>query len=196
MNATGMPSRLAISLSWLVACSFLPSSVFSNTRYCSSTSAAVMTRMAQYWLSMNTPPSSKPGSSNRPGSTCGLGPYAASTVLASRMDAPIVLMITGICPRCRSGQYTAPGEQHAERGHQRHRHRDRDEVRHAPVVGQQHHGVGAQHGELALREVHHPGGADQQHEAQADQRVDAADAEAREQQLQEDGHAGKSIRRS
>ena len=74
INATGMPSRLAISLSWLVACSFLPSNVRSNTRYCSSTSSAVITMMARYWLSMNTSPISIPGESNSGGSTCGLAP--------------------------------------------------------------------------------------------------------------------------
>ena len=48
--------------------------------------------------------------------------------------------------------------------------------------------IGAEHGELALAEIHHAGGADQQHETERDQRIDRADAEAGEQQLQQDVH--------
>ena len=69
-----MPSSDAISLSWLVACSFLPSSVFSKIRYCSSTIAVAATMMAMYCESMNTPPTSNPSLSNRLGNTSGLGP--------------------------------------------------------------------------------------------------------------------------
>ncbi len=74
ISTTGMPSRLAISLSWLVACSFLPSSVFSKIRYCSSTSSVAMTMMDRYWLSMNTSPTWMPGSSNSPSICTELGP--------------------------------------------------------------------------------------------------------------------------
>ena len=36
-------------------------------------------------------------------STCGCGPYSASTVLARKIDAPMVAMITGRNVRFRSG---------------------------------------------------------------------------------------------
>jgi hypothetical protein len=71
---TGMPSRLAISLSWEVACIFLPSSVRSKNTYCSVTIATVTTRMTMYWVSRNTSPMEKPGTSNMLSSVCGRGP--------------------------------------------------------------------------------------------------------------------------
>ena len=53
--ATGMPSMLAISLSWEVACIFLPSSVRSNSRYWKTTITRAVTRTANYWGSKNRP---------------------------------------------------------------------------------------------------------------------------------------------
>ena len=49
--ATGMPSSAAISLSWLVACNFLPSSVRSNNQYWNATRPSVTAMMRRYWLS-------------------------------------------------------------------------------------------------------------------------------------------------
>ena len=72
---TGMPSRLAISLSWDVACIFLPINVRSKNTYCSATIATATTRMTMYWVSKNTSPMEKPGTSgNTPSSVCGRGP--------------------------------------------------------------------------------------------------------------------------
>ena len=51
MPATGMPSSVAISLSWLVAWSFLPIKVRSNSQYWNATSASVTAMMIRYWLS-------------------------------------------------------------------------------------------------------------------------------------------------
>ncbi len=56
-----------------------------------------------YWLSKNTSPMLKPGSANMLSRLCGRGPYAASTPFSSRIEAPIVLMMTGRKLRLRSG---------------------------------------------------------------------------------------------
>ena len=50
--ATGMPSSVAISLSWLVAWSFFPIKVRSNeSQYWNATSASVTPMIIRYWLS-------------------------------------------------------------------------------------------------------------------------------------------------
>ena len=49
---------------------------------------------------------------------------------------------------------------------------------------EQHHRIAAQHGEVALGEVDDVGGADDEHEAQRHQRVDAAQGEPLEQHLE------------
>ena len=46
------------------------------------------------------------------------------------------------------------------------------------------------HRELALREVDHVGRTEDQHEAERDQRIDGADADAGEEQLQYEVHEG------
>ena len=74
MLMTGMPSSEAISLSWLVACSFLPSMVCSKNQYWKATSTQVVAMISRYWLSRKTGPSWKPCVSNQPDSTCGWGP--------------------------------------------------------------------------------------------------------------------------
>jgi hypothetical protein len=63
----------------------------------------VTTRMTMYWLSKNTSPMLKPGTAKMLSRLCGRGPYVASTPFSNRIDAPIVLMITGRKPRWRSG---------------------------------------------------------------------------------------------
>ena len=68
------------------------------------------------------------------------------------------------------------------------REQERQPVRPAEIDGEHHHQIGGDHGEFALREVHHVGGAEDQHETERDQRVDGADADAGEQQLQEEIH--------
>ena len=186
ISATGMPSRLAISLSWLVACSFLPSSVFSKIANCSSTSAVAATMMARYWLSMNTPPTSMPSVSNSFGSTAGLGPYSTSTMLARKMDAPMVLMMTGNCPRCRNGQYVAPANSTPNTA------MTTTATGNATKYGTPRSDASTtiayapEHGELALREVDHARRPNQQHEAQRHQRVDGADAQPDEQELRDE----------
>ena len=50
---------------------------------------------------------------------------------------------------------------------------------HSEVDGEDHHQEGRHHRELALRKVHHVGGAEDQHEAERHQGVDGADADAR-----------------
>ena len=114
----------------------------------------------------------------------GCGPATYSTVFCRKIEAPE-----------RADQHRQEGavpqrivdavvEQHAE---QRHRHQRADEgepVGPAEAREEQHHRVAAQHGEIALGEVHHVGGADDQHEAQRHQRIDAAQPEAGEQDLQ------------
>ncbi len=56
------------------------------------------------------------------------------------------------------------------------------------------HQIGRDHREFALREIDDAGGAKDQHEAERDERVDRADAEAREQQLQNEIHQVASPR--
>ena len=51
------------------------------------------------------------------------------------------------------------------------------------IDGEHHHQVRRDHREFALREIHHVGGAEDQHETERDQRIDRADADSGEQQL-------------
>jgi hypothetical protein len=62
------------------------------------------------------------------------------------------------------------------------------------IDGKHHHQIGGDHREFALREIHHIGGAEDQHEAERDQRIDRADADAGEQQLKYDIHHQRSVR--
>ena len=76
-------------------------------------------------------------------------------------------------------------EDRAEQRHAGERDQERQPVRPAEIDREHHHQIGRDHREFALREIHHVGGAEDQHEAERDQRVDRADADAGEQQLQE-----------
>jgi hypothetical protein len=95
ISATGIPNRLAISLSCEVACIFLPRSVRSKKKYWRVTITTVTPRIKRYWLSKKIGPTLNPWKEKKPGRVCGRGPYAARTPFSKRMEAPIVLMITG-----------------------------------------------------------------------------------------------------
>ena len=47
-----------------------------------------------------------------------------------------------------------------------------------------------------MREVHHVGGAEDQHDAERDQRIDGADADAGKEQLKDEIHGTRSVRGS
>src|SRR6266540_1124283 len=74
MPATGMPTRRAMSLSWEVARSFFPRSVYSNRKYWNATATSVTARMRRYWLSRKTPPRWTPCAENTFVKGCGWGP--------------------------------------------------------------------------------------------------------------------------
>ncbi len=74
-------------------------------------------------------------------------------------------------------------EDEAEHAHSRQREHEGKPIRQADADQEGDHHVGAEHGEIALCEVHHVGGADDEHEAQCHQRIDAAEREALEQHL-------------
>ncbi|BAQ46434.1 tungsten-containing formylmethanofurandehydrogenase, subunit B [Methylobacterium aquaticum] len=81
-------------------------------------------------------------------------------------------------------------EQGAERRHAADGEQEGQPVRPLQVDGEDHHQEGGHHRELALREVHHVGGAEDQHEAERHERVDGADADPREEKLEDEVHAG------
>ena len=75
-------------------------------------------------------------------------------------------------------------EDRAEQRHAGQRQQERQPVRPAEIDREHHHQIGGDHREFALREIHHIGGAEDQHETERDQRIDGADADAGEEQLQ------------
>ena len=75
-------------------------------------------------------------------------------------------------------------EDRAEQRHAGQRQQERQPVRPSQIDGEHHHQIGRDHREFALREIHHVGGAEDQHETERDQRIDRADADAGEQQLE------------
>ena len=83
-------------------------------------------------------------------------------------------------------------EDRAEQRHACERHQEGQPIGPAEIDREHHHQIGGHHRELALREVHHAGGAEDQHEAERHQRIDGADADAGEEQLQDEVHAGLS----
>jgi hypothetical protein len=85
-------------------------------------------------------------------------------------------------------------EDDAEEGHARQRDQERQPVGPAEIDGEHHHQIGGHHGELALGEIHHIGRAEDQHEAERHQRVDGADADAREEKLQGEIHDRLMVR--
>ena len=79
-------------------------------------------------------------------------------------------------------------EDDSQQRHAGEREQERQPVRPAEIDRKHHHQIGGDHGELALGEIHHIGGAEDQHEAERDQRIDGADADAGEQQLKDEIH--------
>jgi hypothetical protein len=61
----------------------------------SVTITTVTPRIKRYWLSKKIGLTLNPGKEKKLGRVCGRGPYAARTPFSNRMEAPIVLMITG-----------------------------------------------------------------------------------------------------
>ena len=84
---------------------------------------------------------------------------------------------TGASVRTSCAAPSDGAEQRCDQDREPERHVETDETR---------GGHAAQHDELALCEVHHAGDVGAQHEAERDQRIDAAGGEARQQQLQEE----------
>ena len=84
-------------------------------------------------------------------------------------------------------------EDRAQQRHAGQRDQERQPVRPAEIDGEHHHQIGGDHGEFALREIHHIGGAEDQHEAERDQRIDGADADAGEEQLKSKIHESGSV---
>ena len=74
-------------------------------------------------------------------------------------------------------------EDRAYKRHAGQRQQERQPVRPMQIDGEHHHQVRRDHREFALREIHHVGGAEDQHETERDQRIDRADADSGEQQL-------------
>ena len=74
-------------------------------------------------------------------------------------------------------------EDHAEQRHAGERDQERQPVGPAEIDGEHHHQIGGDHREFTLREVHHVGGAEDQHDAERDQGIDGADADAGKEQL-------------
>ncbi len=106
----------------------------------------------------------------------------------------MVAMITGRKRAVTQRIIDAEIEDRAEQRHAGQRQQERQPVRPAEIDGEHHHQIGGDHREFALREIHHIGGAEDQHEAERDQRIDGADADAGEQQLQYDIHHQRSVR--
>ncbi|BCQ28747.1 hypothetical protein NK8_69370 (plasmid) [Caballeronia sp. NK8] len=80
-------------------------------------------------------------------------------------------------------------DQHAE-GEQKQGDRHRGYIRvPAELRGEQPHGVHADHQQFAVREVDHPHDAEDQRQADADDRVRAAQQQAVDEKLQKNGHA-------
>ena len=80
------------------------------------------------------------------------------------------------------------GKHQAKPCHDDHRQPDAEEVVEPEDIEEHDEQVGAEHGEFPLPEVHHARGPDQQHEAEGHQRIDRADAQALEDQLEEITH--------
>jgi hypothetical protein len=79
-------------------------------------------------------------------------------------------------------------EQRPKAEQQRKRDDNAHPIRELEIDRHHHHGEGAKHGEIALREIDHVGGPVDQYESQRYQRVDAAEADAGEQELEVEAH--------
>ena len=100
----------------------------------------------------------------------------------------MVAMITGKKGAVAQRIVDAEVEDRAEQRHAGQRDQERQPVRPAEIDGEHHHQIGGDHGEFALREIHHIGGAEDQHKAECDQRIDRADADAGKEQLKSKIH--------
>ena len=79
-------------------------------------------------------------------------------------------------------------EQRSDERHAAKRHEEGKPIGPAEIDREHHHHEGGDHRELALREIHHVRGAEDQHEAERHQGVDGPDADAGEEKLESEVH--------
>ena len=101
--ATRMPRSRAISLSWAVACIFLPSDVFSKKKYWNTRSATVATMITMYCGSTKTPARFRTSGGVGRCIRNGSAPKTICAPFLRKMDTPMVAMMTGRNVRWRRG---------------------------------------------------------------------------------------------